>query len=381
MLAIPLMVASCCMMSMRSKAHNLGHHSEKLAVAFGLSKVPEGMPIRVMKNLRVCGDWGLMKLEPLKTVGLLCFQDLVYEKVKVNVKDVVICLINREQEGELIDRALLKDVLDVFVEMGMGGMYCYENDFEAALLDDTSTYYCMKGNKWIEEDSCELYILKVEECLRLEKDRVLSYLHSSSEQKIEAADRSTGSVFYYNPNTSKSQWESPLETATGSRSPRYIYDQIGRKLWMKQQFYEEEISLIAIWGKLGDAKLAENLKGLRSQRDYYNTKTHVSQWNKPESVEQNASQRGAMMLSAKSPAESGSKSSISRKCMGCCGWGLDLVQDWGYCNHCIRVLNLPYHQNVAPNLNYQHQIRNTSNMNEDSVQMVPNQRCSVGCLL
>ncbi|KAF9600788.1 hypothetical protein IFM89_012527 [Coptis chinensis] len=38
------------------KVHNLGHHSEKLAVAFGLLKVPKGMPIRVMKNLRVCGD-------------------------------------------------------------------------------------------------------------------------------------------------------------------------------------------------------------------------------------------------------------------------------------------------------------------------------------
>ncbi|KAF5205873.1 Pentatricopeptide repeat-containing protein [Thalictrum thalictroides] len=38
------------------KVLNLGHHSEKLAVAYGLLKVPEGMPIRVMKNLRVCGD-------------------------------------------------------------------------------------------------------------------------------------------------------------------------------------------------------------------------------------------------------------------------------------------------------------------------------------
>ncbi|KAD7116702.1 hypothetical protein R6Q59_006560 [Mikania micrantha] len=34
----------------------LNHHSEKLAIAFGLLFVPEGMPIRVVKNLRVCGD-------------------------------------------------------------------------------------------------------------------------------------------------------------------------------------------------------------------------------------------------------------------------------------------------------------------------------------
>lgn len=38
------------------KTHSLGYHSEKLAIAYGLLKVPEGMPIRVMKNLRVCGD-------------------------------------------------------------------------------------------------------------------------------------------------------------------------------------------------------------------------------------------------------------------------------------------------------------------------------------
>ncbi|KAI4385856.1 hypothetical protein MLD38_003846 [Melastoma candidum] len=38
------------------KAHSLRYHSEKLAVAYGLLKIPEGIPIRVMKNLRVCGD-------------------------------------------------------------------------------------------------------------------------------------------------------------------------------------------------------------------------------------------------------------------------------------------------------------------------------------
>ncbi|KAF7844878.1 pentatricopeptide repeat-containing protein [Senna tora] len=38
------------------KTHSLVYHSEKLAIAYGLLKVPEGMPIRVMKNLRVCGD-------------------------------------------------------------------------------------------------------------------------------------------------------------------------------------------------------------------------------------------------------------------------------------------------------------------------------------
>jgi len=34
----------------------LSHHSEKLAIAFGLISTPLGTPIRIIKNLRVCGD-------------------------------------------------------------------------------------------------------------------------------------------------------------------------------------------------------------------------------------------------------------------------------------------------------------------------------------
>ncbi|OMP00513.1 hypothetical protein COLO4_12610 [Corchorus olitorius] len=40
----------------KGKELGLAYHSEKLAVAFGLLTVPPGAPIRVFKNLRVCGD-------------------------------------------------------------------------------------------------------------------------------------------------------------------------------------------------------------------------------------------------------------------------------------------------------------------------------------
>ncbi|KAL1362722.1 pentatricopeptide repeat-containing protein At2g41080-like isoform X3 [Arachis hypogaea] len=43
-------------MDNEEKEYNLAHHSEKMAIAFALMNCPEGMPIRVMKNLRVCSD-------------------------------------------------------------------------------------------------------------------------------------------------------------------------------------------------------------------------------------------------------------------------------------------------------------------------------------
>eukprot|EP01018_Ginkgo_biloba_P016554 Gb_35599 [translate_table: standard] len=40
----------------QQKEHILSQHSERLALAFGLINAPPGAPIRIFKNLRVCGD-------------------------------------------------------------------------------------------------------------------------------------------------------------------------------------------------------------------------------------------------------------------------------------------------------------------------------------
>ncbi|XP_021748767.1 cullin-1-like [Chenopodium quinoa] len=123
-------------------------------------------------------------LPSLHEVGLTCFRDLVYQEVSGKAKDAVIALIDVEREGGQIDRALLKNVLDIYVEIGMGQMDYYEKDFEAHMLDDTAAYYSRKASSWILEDSCPEYMLKSEECLKKEKDRVAHYLHFSSEPKL-----------------------------------------------------------------------------------------------------------------------------------------------------------------------------------------------------
>ncbi|GAU12663.1 hypothetical protein TSUD_121550 [Trifolium subterraneum] len=51
------------------KEHNLWNHSERIALAFGLINSPEGSPIRIFKNLRVCGDCHSVFKLVSKTVG------------------------------------------------------------------------------------------------------------------------------------------------------------------------------------------------------------------------------------------------------------------------------------------------------------------------
>ncbi|KAK3194026.1 hypothetical protein Dsin_025336 [Dipteronia sinensis] len=123
-------------------------------------------------------------LPPLNEVGLTCFRDLVYIELKDNAKDAIITLIDKEREGEQIDRSLLKNVLDIYVEIGMGQMDNYEQDFEAHLLRETGPYYSRKASNWIQEDTCLDYMLKSKECVEKERDRVSHYLHSSSKPKL-----------------------------------------------------------------------------------------------------------------------------------------------------------------------------------------------------
>ncbi|KAI3968347.1 hypothetical protein MKW92_052336 [Papaver armeniacum] len=140
----------------------------------------------------------LRSLPPLNDVGLLCFRKLVYEEINVRAREAVISLINQEREGEQIDRALLKNVLAIFVDIGMVNMEYYVNDFEASCYIVTAGYYTRKASSWIQEDSCPKYMIKVllgsdiglifthqsQECLKREKDRVTHYLHSSTEEKL-----------------------------------------------------------------------------------------------------------------------------------------------------------------------------------------------------
>jgi cullin 1 len=92
--------------------------------------------------------------------------DEVYMELKGRAKDAVLMAIEKERDGEQIDRVLLKNVLAIFIEVGMGGNECYENDFEGDMLTASAEHYNRKATAWVENDSCPDYMLKAEDCLK-----------------------------------------------------------------------------------------------------------------------------------------------------------------------------------------------------------------------
>ncbi|GFH16575.1 CULLIN_2 domain-containing protein, partial [Haematococcus lacustris] len=113
-----------------------------------------------------------------------CGAAMFQSEMKKKAREAVLRLVDKEREGELVDRALIKNILGIFIEVGMGSMDCYERDFEESLLAETGAYYQRKAALWIEQDSCPEYMVKAEEHLRLEEERVDNYLHSSSKPRL-----------------------------------------------------------------------------------------------------------------------------------------------------------------------------------------------------
>ncbi|XP_068305028.1 cullin-1-like [Pyrus communis] len=123
-------------------------------------------------------------LPPLHQVGVNYLRDLLYQEVNADVRVAVIGLVGKEREAEEINRELLKNVIYVCVEIGMGKMDPYREDFEEHMLRETGEYYSRKASSWITEDSYPDYMSKVEESVKREKYRVSDYLQSSSEKKL-----------------------------------------------------------------------------------------------------------------------------------------------------------------------------------------------------
>lgn len=158
---------------------------------------------------------------------------------------------------------------------------------------------------------------------------------------IEAKDPENGASFYYNQSTGTSQWDRPVEVSSNSQTPSLV-------------------PLPQDW--------METLDESSGQKYYYNKATHVSQWEHP-SLPKSSSQDAEYNVSKDVAGETllGQVPSPER-CLGCGGWGLGLVQAWGHCKHCTRVLNLPQSQYLAATEGQQHFENNKQDLGVSSKQ-------------
>ncbi|CAD6235349.1 unnamed protein product [Miscanthus lutarioriparius] len=136
--------------------------------------------------------------------------------------------------------------------------------------------------------------------------------------QVEAKDPTTGAPYFYNQSTGVSQWDRP-----------------GNVLNIMQ--HQVPPSLPENWEEAIDKSTGHKY--------YYNTKTQTTQWEPPATANTSITPLASTNTAVEPVAQTADIwNSQMQRCLGCGGWGVGLVQPWGYCNHCTRVQNLPFQQ-------------------------------------
>lgn len=129
-------------------------------------------------------DEGKKDIYDVYTLHLVQWRVELFSKVNVNVMAAVLTMVEKQRNGETIEQAQIKSVVDSFVSLGLDEsdstkptLDVYRYHFEKPFLEATITYYENESAQFVAENSVVEYMKKAEIRLEEEKARVGLYLH------------------------------------------------------------------------------------------------------------------------------------------------------------------------------------------------------------
>uniref|UniRef100_A0A3B3C8M5 Cullin 4B n=1 Tax=Oryzias melastigma TaxID=30732 RepID=A0A3B3C8M5_ORYME len=116
-------------------------------------------------------------------MGLELFRFYIISDLKVQSKTIngILLLIERERNGEAIDRSLLRSLLSMLSDLQI-----YQDSFEQRFLEETNRLYAAEGQRLMQEREVPEYLHHVNKRLEEEADRVITYLDQSTQKPLIA---------------------------------------------------------------------------------------------------------------------------------------------------------------------------------------------------
>lgn len=128
-------------------------------------------------------DEGKKNIYDIYTLHLVRWRDDMFMDTQEKVMAAVLKLVEKERNGETIERSQIKSVVDSFVSLGLdesdstkSTLEIYKEYFEKPFLAATAEYYEKESAQFLAENSVVEYMKKAEDRLDQEKERVSLYL-------------------------------------------------------------------------------------------------------------------------------------------------------------------------------------------------------------
>ncbi|GJD07990.1 Cullin-1 [Galdieria sulphuraria] len=119
----------------------------------------------------------------LDELGYECFRDNVFQAVKAEARSIILSLLEKERMSETVDQLLIQSVVRIFIELGNGSLKLYTEELETPYLKAVAEYCKGVSNRWAEEDSFPVYMIRVEEALEDEVRRCKTYFTEQTEER------------------------------------------------------------------------------------------------------------------------------------------------------------------------------------------------------
>jgi len=124
----------------------------------------------------------------MKEFGYSLYKQIVFEHFKDDIRDAILKCIRQERNSHEQDRELLRKCVQVFVALGNElkkvELKLYRDNFQEDLLKETTEFYKVASEKWLNTLSCPEYLVRAETAIGDELGRIRSYLHSSTEDEM-----------------------------------------------------------------------------------------------------------------------------------------------------------------------------------------------------
>ncbi|XP_059506456.1 cullin-4A-like isoform X2 [Stegostoma tigrinum] len=117
-------------------------------------------------------------------IGLELFRTHVINDRIVQTKtiDGILLLIQKERNGEAVDRSLIRSLLSMLSDLQV-----YRESFEQRFLEETNCLYAAEGQRLMQESEVPEYLHHVNKRLEEETDRVITYLDQSTQKWLVAS--------------------------------------------------------------------------------------------------------------------------------------------------------------------------------------------------
>lgn len=129
-------------------------------------------------------DEGKKDVYDVYTLHLVEWREVLFHKVNRNVMSAVLKMVKKQRDGETIEQAQIKSIVDSFVSLGLdetdstkSTLDVYRFHFEKPFLEATTKYYEEESAQFVAQNPVVEYMKKAETRLEEEKGRVGLYLH------------------------------------------------------------------------------------------------------------------------------------------------------------------------------------------------------------